>query len=239
MRPAAALALAAAAMHACPAAGSPVAVAFAKTHKTGGSSVTAVLHRLGLNYGWRMPVWSRAHCRPGKRIVVCPAGHGTSPAACRAPRVAACDRLRMNSTMPGRGPHAYDIWCVRPAHGACTRRRMVARRRMAHASSLPPPAGHLAACSNSYRQTSCLPLRAPAHQATSHGFHRRRRGGAGGRAACEYHLDDRSGPSKPVLVCRQFLQRLEPATGKAQPGRGRGSCALAVARTLPPLGMMA
>ena len=31
-------------------------VAFLKTHKTGGSTVTAVLHRLGLNYQLRQPV---------------------------------------------------------------------------------------------------------------------------------------------------------------------------------------
>ena len=34
-----------------------IAVVFCKTHKTGSSTITNILHRLGINYGARMPVW--------------------------------------------------------------------------------------------------------------------------------------------------------------------------------------
>ena len=47
-----------------------LAVAFAKTHKTGSSTVTSVLHRLGINYGLRMPVWGTGNA--GKQFVLCP-----------------------------------------------------------------------------------------------------------------------------------------------------------------------
>lgn len=88
-------------------------IAFLKTHKTGGSTITSILHRLGMNYGLRQPI-------PEKfgedHLFALWGGVG----AWRSWKDKGQDRKHTSSfrgtvNLSTQGP-PYDVWWVRPMH---------------------------------------------------------------------------------------------------------------------------